>query len=435
MSENKLIFLEKYFFKIAIVIAFLLKLYFVFHNIWSFQMNSDEESNYNIALQHFQTGEYPKHAFHGTGTVYIYELTMHLGISKTQFILLFFILSNLLYLWSIYYFHKLSSLFLDQRFTKITTIIYAIYPSTIYFIGSNFVYENISTYILIYFSYMCIKIINKEHFKNYTILYLSILISISCYLRAHLIAFYLIMFISMWLIVLYKKNMQKEHFGINIVIKTSLFTMLFFTIFHYPILLKNEKLFGAKILSTQSGYELLQGHNPYAKGTWNEKYFYLKNDSFRIYCNNNIKNYSSLNEYQQSEIRKNLAIKWIKENPSKELKLTINKIKIFFSPVNLKIVNAFRYYFVYNPINIFIHIMFLISIFTIIIKKKINSELIIIFLPIIASLSISIIFFVGMRWRFYAEPFMILIAMIGLNNIFKLTSNHFNKKNYNLKTS
>ncbi len=419
--KNKLFFL-------ALLIAFSLKLYFGFQNYNFKEMVWDEESNYKIALQHYNTGVYPQYAFHGTGTVFLYELTLQLGISKSNFIKTMFVLNNLLYLWSIYIFYLLSNIFLDKKYSITTAIIYAFYPSTIYFIGSYFLYENISTYILIYVSYLCIKIINKEHLKNYTILYSSILISISCYLRAHLIAFYLIMFISMWLMVLYKKKVQKVDFGMNTIIKISITTLLFFAIFHYPILLKNEKLFGKKILSTQTGFELLQGHNPYATGIWNVKYYYLNNDSLRIYCNQHIKDNARLDELQQSEERKKLALSWIKENPSKELQLELKKIKLFFNPANMIVVNEIKYFFKYNPINIFIHFLFFLSLIIILINNKIDFNITMISLPVMSSLLISIVFFVGTRWRFYAEPFMILIAMIGLNNICKLAANHFNKK-------
>jgi hypothetical protein len=32
-------------------------------------------------------------------------------------------------------------------------------------------------------------------------------------------------------------------------------------------------------------------------------------------------------------------------------------------------------------------------------------------LPVFASLFLSVIFFVGHRWRYYAEPFMLIIAI------------------------
>jgi hypothetical protein len=37
---------------------------------------------------------------------------------------------------------------------------------------------------------------------------------------------------------------------------------------HAPILIANHGQFGVFILNTQSGFELLQGHNPLARGAW-----------------------------------------------------------------------------------------------------------------------------------------------------------------------
>ena len=69
-------------------------------------MNWDEENNYKIAQEHKEKGVYPQFAYHGTGTVYIYEFLMLAGISKKNYIIVIFVLQNLLYIWSIFIFKK-----------------------------------------------------------------------------------------------------------------------------------------------------------------------------------------------------------------------------------------------------------------------------------------------------------------------------------------
>jgi hypothetical protein len=40
-----------------------------------------------------------------------------------------------------------------------------------------------------------------------------------------------------------------------------------------------------------------------------------------------------------------------------------------------------------------------------------------ILLPILGSLALTLIFFMGARWRYYAEPFMIIFAMLAFREI------------------
>jgi hypothetical protein len=52
----------------------------------------------------------------------------------------------------------------------------------------------------------------------------------------------------------------------------------------------------------------------------------------------------------------------------------------------------------------------------------------IIMLPIIGSIGLTLVFFMGARWRYYAEPFMIIFAMMAFRELrprFILLKNKF----------
>ncbi len=377
-------------------------------------MNWDEENNYKIAQEHKEKGVYPQFAYHGTGTVYIYEFLMLAGISKKNYIIVIFVLQNLLYIWSIFIFKKLADYFLTDLNSSICALTYAYYPSVIYYVGGIFAYENIATYLLIYCILKLIRFIIENKIDTIDIILFPIIITISCYIRGQLILFYLLIFIVLWIIVLYKKLkfLGERNITRLLYISTATFLLMFFA--HYPILLKNEKLFNKKILSTQTGFELLQGHNPFASGLWNKR-SNLPNDSLYQYCKKKIPNENSLNQYQVSLIRKNLAFEWIKKNPMNELFLEIKKLTIYFSPLNCKSIDYDTYVYVNNFFSFLIQILFLVCMISLIKNLQIDSRIILIFIPILVSILLSIIFFVGMRWRFYAEPFMIIFAFLFLS--------------------
>ena len=97
----------------------------------------------------------------------------------------------------------------------------------------------------------------------------------------------------------------------------------------------NKELFGVYILSTQSGFELLQGHSPVAQGSWMHHWEDMGNPLYE-YAHKNIKNLDSLNEYEASQARKHLAMDWAVHHPLKEIILTARKIVIYFFPDNFE---------------------------------------------------------------------------------------------------
>jgi hypothetical protein len=165
-------------------------------------------------------------------------------------------------------------------------------------------------------------------------------------------------------------------------------------------------MFGEYILSTQSGFELLQGHNPYARGSWTGNWADSGSEIYK-YVYSQIPNNDYLNEWDQSKARKRVAVNWIKENPLKEIKLSIRKLVIYFLPKNLEIL---RYSDLPNPINLLTHLFFISMVLLKVYSRKVKLNELLLFSPIAGSIILTIVFFVGYRWRYFAEPFMIIFA-------------------------
>lgn len=329
--------------------------------------NLDEVSNWQIAENHLSGLGYTLNgeqaAFHSSFCVFLYEGLQLIGISLHTWELVSVIISLIVFTISVFYFQRLLKIYVNERIAFYGTLLYLFYPSVIYYIGSLNLYENIVMPLMVISVHLLIK--NK-------LIPVLILAIICTYLRPSTLFIFILVFLihRIWLIPL-------------------------LLIAQTPALIKCYSQFNHPVLSTQFGYELLQGHNELAKGSW---YGYWSHDTSRyakMYHFNG-------NQYVQSRLRSGEAVRWIKENPDKELKLIIRKIFIYFSPQNFE---ALPFSGWYNPVNLIVHLGFIISLLYF---KRGDSLLYVI--PI-ACLMLSIIFFVAYRVRFYAEPFMIILSM------------------------
>jgi hypothetical protein len=392
-----------------IVIKIVLSVYF-----FDFKyLHPDEDDNYSIAQHFIKTGTYPMTAFHGSGSILLYQQTMFIGISKTNFILGYWILTQAIYCLSVYWFYTLATHLLSPKRALYACILYCIYPSIIFHIGAIFAYENITTYLLIFNLGILIRVCQGEKIKFYSIILFALFVAISCLVRGHLLAIYGLLFVvSLALII---KKYVRDKINLVYFISMSALSILLVCITYYQILKRNEQIFGVKIISTQLGFEFLQGHNPTARGSWMGSWS-KKGNALYEYVHLNIPEIDSLNEYEASQKRKELAIDWIVNNPFKEFTLTVRKIAMYFLPVNYL---ALPYAHIYNPVTGIVHILFLLFIVQLARGKIVLTPVICILLATVAaSLLLTIVFFVGSRWRFYAEPSMILLAMVYLSHVF-----------------
>ena len=367
-------------------------------------MNPDEEFNYqnakNASLETSVTnGVQEKYiSFHGYAPVSIYKFLVAHSIAKEWWVLFMYSVMLLLFAFSIFSFYKLSLMVLaDERFAFFTTITYCFYPSVLYYIGALFYYENLALPVMVIVIYRLV-VSFRNNFSWHDYLTIPLGICISCLFRGQVIIVYFIILTTYLLLSLRKKRF------LNLPMLFIIVALTFAA--HVPILLKNKKEFGAYILSTQYGFELLQGHNPTARGSWMAGSLNPENPLYQ-YVHQNIQNISSMNEYEECEARKHLALQWIKENPLSVLTLEIKKMAIFFYPANFEVLKAYNWF---NPINFLVHILFILLLVSKIYRRSFSSAELTVLAPVVGSIILTIVFFTGYRWRYYAEPFMIILA-------------------------
>ena len=177
---------------------------------------------------------------------------------------------------------------------------------------------------------------------------------------------------------------------------------------HKPILDKNYILFENKTLTTSSGVSFFIGANENARGSWDGTGKAVNEHKSKIENN--------LNELEMSKMYFNAGIEWIKNNPHDYLILQFRKIAIYFLPQNYSILPGNR---IHNPINVISHIGLFLFLLKVLRNKEFNYKNLVILTPIIGSLLISLLFFIGYRWRYYAEPYMVLTAIIFYSQIIK----------------
>ena len=393
---------------IIIILALITKLLLLFNLNKDLKMNVDEEVNYQIASNnHNGNGhtiydddkkQFKQTAFHGLFPILTYEFLIKNEIKKETWVIFIYLFSIILFALSINYFYKICLLYFEsEKYALYSTITYCLYPSILFYIGTLFSYENFVLSLLVIIIFKLLRAIKNGFIKtDYFVIPLAV--SLSCLFRSQTIVIYFFIFS----VYIFSSLSKKSYSRIPLLILTIVFTFLC----HVPILLENKKIWGEYILSTQSGFELLQGHNPIARGSWINNWTKPDNDLYK-YAHSQIKNINELNELQESEARQQISIKWIKENPICEIILDIRKVGIYFLPQNYEVLYGSR---IYNPINLIIHALFFCFIFLQLYKKIITQNDLILLSPIVGSIILSVVFFVGYRWRYYAEPFMIIFA-------------------------
>ena len=364
-------------------------------------MNPDEERNFTIAKNFLDGKGYTVDgkltAFHGRFTVMLYKWIIVNDIKKEFYIALVHAASLLSFVFSILFFYKILLLAkVSKRASLLATLIYCIYPSNLLYIGNIFLYEKFVLPLMIVTLFILLDLVKNSN-KSY-IFFVPIIVTLSSLFRAHMIFIYFIIFI-IFLLYSLRSNSDIRNFKRLLII--SIITAITLIITHIPFLQKNHEMFGSYVISTEAGYVFMFGHNDMARGAWPgnpDTGEYSYND----YSKDVIQDLDKLNEAEEGVARGKYALGWIKSNPLKEFELIARKIAIFMLPKN--------FLSGYNPLNIIVHALFLISIIIAIREKKVDSITLLFASPFIASLLLSLIFFVDFRWRYFSEPSFILIA-------------------------
>jgi hypothetical protein len=399
----------------------------LFYNNPNLVMNFDEESNFRVAMSNhigkgYTYNNYPskvrkKTAFHSSFPIFTYEFLIKQKIKKKQWVVFCNLASSILLSISIVVFFKLCKYIFIPQIAFYTTLLYCIFPSILYYIGTLFWYEQIFLSVLVFIVYYLFKLIAVGKLNPLNWLILSICAVVSSLFRLHTLPIILLLFFCTAMFLALKHQIKNT----LILILLSVIVLLS----HVPSLQKNHALFGSYIISTQFGYEVLQGHNPHARGSWMGDFLKPDNILYK-YAHENINSLDSLNEYDEGKARLKLSISWMSENPLNDLRLEMRKLVLFFAPFNFEFL-PFHHFF--NPINLIVYVGFLIFIL-LLVSKKIKTEswqTLILLIPIFCSIVLTLLFFMGARWRYYAEPFMIIFAVLSFQHFYFLYRNKTNR--------
>ena len=133
----------------------------------SIRMNDDEEQNYAIAVNFLKGNNYSvfdhekqkyryraqQHSFQ----LFIYKYFIDKEINFDYFIFIYIFINLILFFLSVIFFYKLSLIFLNENFSKISTLVYCFYPSIFFYIGPLFFYENLVLSMIVIASYFFLK--------------------------------------------------------------------------------------------------------------------------------------------------------------------------------------------------------------------------------------------------------------------------------------
>jgi hypothetical protein len=394
-----------------------LRLGLLWHNNPGLEWNWDEVRNARIAENWLQGHGYVSYdagrqqlrpdSFHASFPVWTYAAWFRLGLPKHYLTALLYLLTALGgVVTGLYAARTLRWYGLPPRWAGAGGLLLALYPSVLWFVGAWFWYENLCLPALVWATYQLLRLQAGRALPPLKAALLAVVIVLSCLLRGYLLAVYG----GLMLLVL-AAAVRQGPVGWRRVGPVALLTLLLTVSAHLPILVKNHRLFGAYVLSTQPGFELLQGHNATTSGRfmydWDEA-----DKPFGGWVRRQIPELPRLNQYQESQARARLAGQWVRQHPGAERRLLGRKLLAFFSPENFV---ADDFYTRYNPLTALAHAAFVLSLLATALRwrgLRFRRPDALLLLPFGVVLLLSLVFFVGYRWRLFAEPAFVLFPFI-----------------------
>ncbi len=356
----------------------------------------------HIALQTFYEDVFPGKpvTWHRTDPYFIgYAFLVH-------------VISLVLFFFSLFYFRSAALQFLSPVWANVALLLYGLYPSVSFFVGNLVNYESVVTSLLIVDVALILKGLQKRLPVSGRIFLIASFLP-SVLFRPQLLFIYLFLFGLYLIITAYGRRTSPAAFQSALLV-VLLSGFLFLTA-NIPVLLKNNRLFGGWTLGT-TGFPFSLGHNPFARGGWCGDCFVNPASPYYQYIRKEIPGYEQLDEYQKAINLQKLGWEWIMHNPVDEMMLSVRKVAIYFLPYNNDD-NRF------NPMNLMIHlgcIMYVLTGLLLLARRKFpSSRHWILAAPLAGSIFVTILFHVGYRWRYYAEPFMIIMTLIVLDGLRK----------------
>jgi len=320
------------------------------------------------------------------------------------------------------YFYKLSKLILkDEQSSLISCVIFCFYPPTLWLVGT-FTQDIWFQSFLIIFFYFFINALQNNSLKNLIIS--AIFFSLTFLTKSHILIFSVFIPVIIYLnknISFYRK------------IKFIIFFILISFTATLPYGIYNLKVNKTYVISTNGlGGTLLVGRNEEAylnhvklNEITNKQKLRFRDTNYTIFKDIRPK-LKDLNPSQIQNLYLGESIKWIISNKKKNLELTLNHIKRFFTPGLSKYWQPYNVWVISLIISAPLYILAYISIFRfLIIDFRENVWILGLALSI---LIFSAIFYFSGRFRVITlEPYYIIFASYYISNIIKLIFKNFKK--------
>jgi 4-amino-4-deoxy-L-arabinose transferase-like glycosyltransferase len=325
--------------------------------------------------------------------------------------LILLIIKLALFIPAIFSFYQLATKLTSASFALLLTLLFTLYPS-MYYVGLLNVFEPIITFLtLLILNILCNKTQSKSNgsVSDYLIVVAGLVFC--TWMKPHVL-FYILFFL---LIAIYQ-SVKQRIWSANLKMVSCAF--VFVILGHVPIFMSNYNDFGKVFLANQAGIDFFHAHNRFARGSWTPELFAKHGDELMkdITKNKDLPNY---NEKQEADYYQQLAVEWIKNHPLDELKLGIKKLLIFFLPHNFMSLKI-------NLFTLLIHLGFLYYGWLFFVNKRflITDDLYLVSV-IVSVLILDTLYFVEYRWRFFADPEILLLAGIGLYDLVLRTKSKF----------
>ena len=304
--------------------------------------------------------------------------------------------------------YKIAEVCLSTKVAFVSSLIASIYPSFIYSCTqiSSFIFY---CFINVFLFYLLIKFL--KHKNNTILMGLGGTLGLLCLFRAEMLLY--IPFLIGWIFF----NLEKDR------IKKTLLLIVSFFIVMMPWTVRNYVIFHKIIpTSTLLGYNLWRGHNPNATGGAECGEFppQIIDKSNRLKPDNYF-------EINNDNLFLNAAIKFMKDNPGKDLLLGIKKFIIFWTydqtytpKIAQKSVGAAH--ILYLIPWFIVLVFFIIGLFVNNIDRRI---MMLFYIYFILSSLLGMAFFILPRYRMVIEPFVIIIAAQGIIFFYERYINNF----------
>lgn len=347
------------------------------------------------------TGRVRETAWYNSFTVMLYVKLQEAGIPRSAWVLFINALTAVLHGCAIPAFHRLARAVLPGGRALLALWVFALYPSVLYYIGGLFLYENITLSVLLLVLADMLRNLDGERLPRWRLLLWIATVPCVLMLRPLSLGIFLAVFTVFAWLCAYKRDFRAALLPFSV--------LVLYALAHIPVLNKNERVFGERVVGTQAGFELLQGHNPAARGSWRGDWK-VPGDPLYDFAHANIPGLDTLNELQESEARGDLAKRWMRENPGAEAGLALRKLAVYALPQNYEILPGNRWH---NPVNALVHLISFLMMAVLLMKRSLRAADFLLLAPVAASLFITLLFFMGARWRYYAEPFLVIYAVRG----------------------